>query len=66
MNIDINKIYQEMARRDMGIMETASAMDLHRSQLWRVLNGKAKGGYKFIAGLKKAFPDVPMDNFFIS
>lgn len=65
MQINKNEFYKAMDVHNYTIASCAKAMDISREFLTYVLEGKRKPGYKFITGIQKAFPDVPIDKFII-
>jgi transcriptional regulator with XRE-family HTH domain len=53
-----------MDEAGMTQAELADKMRISRASLSRVLRGLRSPGSKFIAALKAAFPDKPMEAFF--
>ena len=52
--------------RETGITqaELARKMGISKSSLSRILRGQRSPGSRFVAALKVAFPDTPMESFF--
>jgi len=57
-------IYTLVCNKDWSWAELARKMGVSRAEVSRWLNGRRKGGSKFISGIIKAFPDEPLDKLF--
>jgi DNA-binding XRE family transcriptional regulator len=62
LNIDAIKALQK--KYEMSEAELARKAGVSRSCVNRILKGTRKPSFKFISGLKQAFPQYPMENFF--
>lgn len=52
-------------QQGLSMTQASKKMEISRSYLWEVLQGKKNAGSKFMAGLKKVFPNEQLENFFI-
>lgn len=64
MSLNISKIKALMQKNQWNSSELARRMEVSRSEVSRLLTGKRQGGDKIYTGLKRAFPDVPLDSLF--
>ena len=64
MSVCIEKIKELMKSQSWCASELARRMGVSRSEVTRLLSGKRQGGTKIITGLKRAFPDVPLESLF--
>lgn len=63
LNIGALKFF--LAQHGYTEAQFAKKIGVTRSFVNRVLNGDRKPGFKFITGFCQAFPDYPIDAFFI-
>lgn len=64
MRPNIEFIKSEMERHKWSGSQLAMKMGVSRMEVSRLLRGQRIGGKKCIAGLMKAFPDVPFETLF--
>jgi len=65
MKINKDVFYKHMAAQGLSMSDVRVQMDISRSFLWEVLEGKKGAGSKFIAGIMIVFPDVALNSFFL-
>jgi transcriptional regulator with XRE-family HTH domain len=63
MQIKKDEFLKTMSVYNLNFSEVAKKMEISRSYLWEVLEGKKSPGSKFMYGLKKAFPDEQLEKF---
>lgn len=63
MKIKKDEFLKYMTVYNLNFSEAAEKMQISRSYLWEVLEGKKKPGGKFLHGLKMVFPNEQMENF---
>ncbi|MBR0576795.1 hypothetical protein KCG48_10665 [Proteiniclasticum sp. BAD-10] len=63
MKVRKDEFLKNMNVYNLNFSEAAEKMQISRSYLWEVLEGKKQPGNKFIFGLKLVFPNEPMENF---
>lgn len=64
MRPNIERIKQELDRRNWSGSQLAMKMGVSRMEVSRLLRGQRVGGKKCIGGLIKAFPQIPIDELF--
>lgn len=64
MRPNIERIRQEMDKRNWSGSQLAMKMGVSRMEVSRLLRGQRVGGKKCIGGLIKAFPAIPIDDLF--
>ena len=64
MELRVDRIRALMEERNWSSSELARQMGVSKAEITRLFNRKRKGGNKVISGLKRAFPDEPLESFF--
>lgn len=64
MSICVEKVKDLMMSHRWCASELARRMGVSRSEVTRLLKGKRQGGAKIVEGLKRAFPEVPLETLF--
>lgn len=64
MRPNMELIHKMVKEKGWSGSQLAMKMGVSRMEANRLLNGKRIGGKKCIAGLIKAFPNVPIDKLF--
>ncbi|HCW73911.1 MAG TPA: hypothetical protein DHM90_09075 [Clostridiaceae bacterium] len=63
MRVRKDEFLKSMNVYNLNFSEAAEKMQISRSYLWEVLEGKKQPGNKFIWGLKQIFPDEQIEKF---
>ena len=58
------RVFESYERKYKNLLELARAMEISRSQIYRVRDGKRGINQKFIIGATKAFPEYSLDDLF--
>jgi transcriptional regulator with XRE-family HTH domain len=67
MKIDVEALRVVMEKENIkNASQLAKRMDVSRSMAWRILNGqRTDPSPKFLEGVKKCFPNYPLDYFLL-
>lgn len=66
MQLNKCEFKKAMAVHNFTPAKVIVAMDISRSMYFSVMSGKRRPGYKFISGLKKAFPDEVVNKILVN
>lgn len=64
MKINTSVIYE--IQGSLTESEFSDKLQISRSQLWRIKNNKSNVGIDFLFAVKKAFPNVDLNIFFVN
>lgn len=66
MEINKYEFKKAMVVHNYSVAKVIESMEISRSMYFSVMAGKRRPGYKFISGLKKAFPDNEVNKILVN